>query len=1226
MFSQAFKDWMTTAGTQNFFYKNVTKTDGSGNVYVAGATMNGAGNYDILLAKFNSSGIQQWIQQVNGSANGQDFATALHVDGSGNVYITGCITNDTATMMGDLFIKKYNSSGTIQWTNTYDGYNLYDCGTDIYVAAGGSLAVVGSSYNASVNLDFVTILYNSSGVQQWATRYAHASGGNDVPVQIAKKGAGMVVSGAVQTGVGTYSWAAISYSNTGVFQSSIISSGGTTGIEEVRAMVTDANGYIYLAGFTPTVSNGYDYDIIKLDSNLVIQWEETYNGIDSLDDKANGIQVSPLGDVYVTGYSKSTAGQCDYMTLKYNSSGTLIWAERYNDSLNGYDEAYAIALDTNDNVYVTGAAYRNSLQKGNYHTIKYDSSGTKIWSVDFNGAANLSDQAIGIAINTVGDVIVTGQSETSPGVYEYVTVKYIENIIPPSHAELGATIDINGEALTERGVAIVRFNPDYLRMKAIDNRDIECSHASTFVEDTLLYTMGQELFTGTPDERLQKMRNVTTRKIFSRMASADSVSTTRSGEKIKVPPFWATLLLYFDANEYIVCHNLKDIFPQIFYAHPNFIGIPFSVPDDSSYTSQASLAPTVSYPNGHINVEPAWDIETGKKFVKVGVYDVGIDSLHPDIAVAYRMDIENLLTGSTVGGHGSPVAGIIGAKRNNNMGIAGIAGGNDSDSTGCSVYDIDIGADNGIFVSEAAEGIIVGAGNYYYSSIPTPFIIKVEHGLSLDIMNHSWGSYLDDFTRDEITDEEDLPVPNTNCNLCLEAIEFAYRNGVITTASRGNWKYVMGSAALPTDAKFPGCSQDEMVLNVGSVGTDGQHKNTANGAYMDGTDTYTSMYGHDVDIVAPGTKGTVYTTRSQTVTPFTQLYSPFSGTSSAAPHAAGVAALMLSHVNTPCPSEKNLTQEDVEYILQKTANDRVPSGLGYDDTTGYGLLDAGAALAAIEEPKYQIIHINNNPVTISTVFDDTASLYLHAPYRQGGGYGPYANTFPLVPEGEYFVQRYKTTATINHSANLAHLTGTAEILAAWERNSASIGLDKHISYGISSYWVHDTLNATSHVILDTFTATTATFTTYTYYVTTSIDGLVTVNKWYPRDSTALKFSYSIYVHDTAANSVPYYPCDSTVGIANPPKPLSGNSLLINNIYPVPATDNLTIEYTVMYDAEATISIMDLLGRTVQNPEIYSRNAGNYKASINISNLAKGCYVFQVRTKKEKVQRKFLIVR
>ncbi|HEX8514642.1 MAG TPA: hypothetical protein VF868_00480, partial [Bacteroidia bacterium] len=434
IYSQAqltpFQDWATKAGTQNFFYKNVTKTDGSGNVYVAGATLNGAGNYDVLLAKFNSSGVQQWIVQIDGSAGYQDFATALQLDGSGNVYITGAITNDTTSMMSDLFFKKYNSSGVLQWTNTYDGFNLYDCGTDILVNTGGTMAVVGSSFNTSGNLDFVTIFYNSSGVQQWANRYAHSSGFDDVPVRIVKSGTGVAVAGAVKTGASAYNWAALVYRSNGVLNSTTISSGGTSGIEEVRDMVTDANGNIYLAGFTPSVSNGYDYDVIKMDSNLVIQWERTYDE-NGFNDKATALKVNSTGDVYVTGYSHDTTEQNNYLTLKYNSSGSLIWARTFNDSLNGDDEAYAMAMDSYGKIYITGNA-KTALSQMDYHTIKYDTAGTVEWSIDFDGAKHLDDRATNIAIDSVGAVVVTGASETAANVYEYATVKYIENniIIP----------------------------------------------------------------------------------------------------------------------------------------------------------------------------------------------------------------------------------------------------------------------------------------------------------------------------------------------------------------------------------------------------------------------------------------------------------------------------------------------------------------------------------------------------------------------------------------------------------------------------------------------------------------------------------------------------------------------------------------------------------------------------------------------------------------------------
>ncbi|HNV95634.1 MAG TPA: hypothetical protein PKG63_04100 [Bacteroidales bacterium] len=52
----AFLDWHSSTGSQNFFYKNVTKTDSYGNIYVVGSTINGSGNNDIFLVKYNRSG------------------------------------------------------------------------------------------------------------------------------------------------------------------------------------------------------------------------------------------------------------------------------------------------------------------------------------------------------------------------------------------------------------------------------------------------------------------------------------------------------------------------------------------------------------------------------------------------------------------------------------------------------------------------------------------------------------------------------------------------------------------------------------------------------------------------------------------------------------------------------------------------------------------------------------------------------------------------------------------------------------------------------------------------------------------------------------------------------------------------------------------------------------------------------------------------------------------
>jgi hypothetical protein len=84
-----FEEWASAGGTINFYQKNRTITDGSGNVYVTGTTFNVFGNYDILTAKYSSTGALLWQQVYVGAGGGDDGAADVVTDGAGNVYITG---------------------------------------------------------------------------------------------------------------------------------------------------------------------------------------------------------------------------------------------------------------------------------------------------------------------------------------------------------------------------------------------------------------------------------------------------------------------------------------------------------------------------------------------------------------------------------------------------------------------------------------------------------------------------------------------------------------------------------------------------------------------------------------------------------------------------------------------------------------------------------------------------------------------------------------------------------------------------------------------------------------------------------------------------------------------------------------------------------------------------------------------------------------------------------
>jgi hypothetical protein len=437
------EEWSTTAGTQNFFYKNKSITDASNNVYICGATVNSAGNHDILVAKYNSSGVQQWIQQYTGSGGGDDAAQEIKVDGSGNVFITGTYYANS-TDSNNVITIKYNSSGVQQWVATYNGAgSRNDAGADILLL-GTDIIIGGATYsNSTDKYDFLIIKYNAAGVQQWATAWDY-NNLNDAGYRLRNTAGGITLGGGAQSSSTNYQYCVAKFSaSTGAYISNSVTGGnGPIGFSNVTAMVSDANDNIYITG--STVNGNYDYYTVKYNYQLVLQWSATYNGSSNLNDVANDIQVDASGNTYVTGYSTTAAQGKNIVTIKYNSAGAQQWIKSYDGFDLGEDEGCALAIGSAGQLYMTGM----TMQRGNhdYYTAKYDpSNGNLLWDITYNSQANGIDKATDITTDNTGDILVTGVTNTA-GSYRYATVKYKEtDIITPADT----TLNVGGFYYTE---------------------------------------------------------------------------------------------------------------------------------------------------------------------------------------------------------------------------------------------------------------------------------------------------------------------------------------------------------------------------------------------------------------------------------------------------------------------------------------------------------------------------------------------------------------------------------------------------------------------------------------------------------------------------------------------------------------------------------------------------------------------------------------------------------
>ncbi len=196
--------------------------------------------------------------------------------------------------------------------------------------------------------------------------------------------------------------------------------GPVSGVDAAHDIAVDVDGNVYVTGRSDSAS--MDYLTIKYDPMGMLIYIARWDGPGMAGDEAYAIAVDDLGNAYVTGrcWGAGTNWE-DMATIKYDPWGVQLWCAMYNSPNSGSDKAYDIALDSDLKVYITGSA------DGDYCTIKYTTTGTQVWSppATYNGPGNSGDEARAIALDADGNVYVTGYSFGGMTTYnDYATIMY----------------------------------------------------------------------------------------------------------------------------------------------------------------------------------------------------------------------------------------------------------------------------------------------------------------------------------------------------------------------------------------------------------------------------------------------------------------------------------------------------------------------------------------------------------------------------------------------------------------------------------------------------------------------------------------------------------------------------------------------------------------------------------------------------------------------------------
>ncbi|GIK54282.1 MAG: hypothetical protein BroJett014_32550 [Planctomycetota bacterium] len=349
-----------------------------------------------------------------------------------------------------------------------------------------------------------------------------------------------------------------------------------------------------------------------------------------------------------------------------------------------------------------------------------------------------------------------------------------------------------------------------------------------------------------------------------------------------------------------------SLHPDVAVAEPDFICEHYLTPNDPHFSAYQS------WHYNAMNLPAAWNITTGSASVIVAVIDTGIALGHPDLAgrliggYDFISDPQNALDGNGIDSnpddpgdkpgqgssfHGTHVAGTIGAASNNSVGGAGV-------DWNCRLMPLRVLGAAGGAQSDIAEAVLYAARLTNVSGTLPPNRAHV--------INMSLGG-------------------KGSTTVYQNAITAAFNAGCTIIAAAGN------DAQQDNTPNFPAAYTE--VIAVGAINRNysrAVYSNTASGTTL-------CAPGGQQTFPFSNQDGVFSTWRDDTATPAVNKYQWLQGTSMAAPHVAGVAALMLA-VNGA------LTPTNIRTLLTGTALDLGTSG--YDAEYGFGLVRAEAALVA----------------------------------------------------------------------------------------------------------------------------------------------------------------------------------------------------------------------------------------------------------------------------------------
>lgn len=392
----------------------------TGDIYVTGYGKSNGLGCDMLTLKYKANGALQWIRYFDGPARENDIASDIKTDGEGNIYVAGQTTERTFPRIYGIRVIKYSENGDIIWnvsspdTGYMTGRPLLalDKENNVYVCAGSS------------DFRMRIMKYNSSGQMVWDRSYKPANRegiGNAVAIRLDKEGS-IYIAASSMPAMGQDEMCVLKFSPAGNLiwmQEYLTQESDRSGAADLEV---DSEGSVYISGYTFS-KDQLRFVALKYNTNGIEEWTIASSPFKSYLDFSSDITVSKDGDTYLVesvSFDGNDTNSALMSLVSLDEWGHEEWRQELgNTHLSFFGNTLAA---TNGSLFIAGSCYNDRSNGSSFFTAAVSSEGELEWVDTINCLPIAQRAAIGVHPN--GDVYVSGAFDGGNGDQDIALICY----------------------------------------------------------------------------------------------------------------------------------------------------------------------------------------------------------------------------------------------------------------------------------------------------------------------------------------------------------------------------------------------------------------------------------------------------------------------------------------------------------------------------------------------------------------------------------------------------------------------------------------------------------------------------------------------------------------------------------------------------------------------------------------------------------------------------------